>query len=163
MSKKTKNKTVTPEQRKAAANALYAWDGACNGIAVAQDMIEAYRAFGPDTDKRNTAAPVQLMLVQLCHLANMNIDLELMEINDIVEECEKIAGVTLVAGKQVQILNSYKEVEAKKEPRVHEDLYFDPRSETGGKDVVGKNRGPGGENPGRDGEDPGEGGSTTGS
>lgn len=142
MSEKIKNKTVTPEQRKAAVNALYAWDGACNGIAVAQDMIEAYRAFGPDTDEKNAAEPVQLILIQLCHLANMNLDLELMEINDIIEECEKIAGVTLVEGKQVRILNSYKEVKA---------------------DVVGKNRGPGGENPGRDGKDPGGSGGATGS
>jgi hypothetical protein len=108
---------VTPAQRKAASDALYAWQGACNGLGVSLTLTEAYRAFGPSTDDRNKAAPVQLMLVQLCHLAGLDLDLELMEITDIVEECEKIAGFKFDEDGKKMWIDGYKEVEVAEEEK----------------------------------------------
>lgn len=112
----TETKTVTPAQRKAASNALYAWEGACNGIGVTQSLVEAYRAFGPDTDERNKAVPVKIMLLQLCHLADIRIDTDMRDLTEIITECERMAGFKLVEGKKMRI-DGYKEVEVVEEKK----------------------------------------------
>jgi len=114
-------------QRKAASDALYIFHGACNGLAVSKALTEAYRAFGPGTDKQNTSAPVCLILIQLCHLANMDVDVEFFECDEWLKECEKIAGFKLVDGVKEQIDGSTPE-EVPPE-REHADL--DARDTTG--------------------------------
>jgi len=90
--------TYTADQRKVAGDALYIFHGACNGLAVSKTLTEAYKAFGPGTDSRNTAVPVRIILVQLCHLAGIDVSIEFPKFDKWLTACEQIAGFKLVNG-----------------------------------------------------------------
>lgn len=90
---------VDREQKKmalqeAAKAALAIQKGACNGLAVGADLLDAYRAFFQffsSTATANRAAPVKLILHQLCHLAGLRVDLDLPEYERLVKECKRLA------------------------------------------------------------------------
>ena len=86
----------TEKQRKAAENAIYIDDGACNVSGIANALHEAAAAWleaESGTDKANTCAPVKLIMHQLNWLVFRKDDC--MTHEEWVrarEECKKIAG-----------------------------------------------------------------------
>ena len=86
------------EQYRAAKDALYINEGACNGAGIANSLHRAYCAWlhVGGTDEANKSAPVQLMLHQLVFLAGGDVrfglesDSTLDWYNRTVDECKRI-------------------------------------------------------------------------
>jgi len=88
--------TYTEAQKKAAHNATYIDDGACNVSGIANALHEAAAAWlgaGSGTDGANTCAPVKIIMHQLNHLVfhktNCMTHEEWLKAR---RECEEISG-----------------------------------------------------------------------
>ena len=90
--------SYTEKQRKAAADALFIDDGACNVAGIANALHAAAAAWleaEHSTDMANTCAPVKIIMHQLNHLVFHSIDcMTTDEWAAVRAECKEIAGST---------------------------------------------------------------------